>query len=185
MRPRPRCLLRLAPPGVTLLMLALAPGCEEPRNVKTSLNTTSAPAAAPATEPAPEVIQPREVLGQRTQDIRNAEDELKKGAQVAETKITAKDPITLQGNAYVTIIGRTAMLQIEHAMRLYQATNDRYPKDFAEFKAEIITANNLALPQLPYYQEYGYDEKEHKLIVLEYPDRKAALKKQRDAEYGR
>ena len=38
---------------------------------------------------------------------------------------------------------------------------------------EIIKANNIALPVLPYYQEYGYDEKEHKLIILEYPDRKA------------
>ncbi len=26
--------------------------------------------------------------------------------------------------------------------------------------------------QLPPYQKYGYDEKEHKLIILEYPDRK-------------
>ena len=29
-------------------------------------------------------------------------------------------------------------------------------------------ANNIALPKLPYYQAYGYDEKEHKLIILEY-----------------
>ena len=58
-------------------------------------------------------------------------------------------------------------------MDLYQAENDRYPKDYDEFMDEIIKANNIALPKLPHYQEYGYDEKEHKLIILEYPDRKS------------
>ena len=33
---------------------------------------------------------------------------------------------------------------------------------------EIIKPNNIALPQLPPYQKYGYDENEHKLIILEY-----------------
>ena len=37
---------------------------------------------------------------------------------------------------------------------------------------EIIKANNIALPQLPDYQKYGYDEKEHKLVILEYEDLK-------------
>ena len=57
-------------------------------------------------------------------------------------------------------------------MDLYHAANDRYPKDYDEFMTEIIKANNIALPKLPHYQEYGYDEKEHKLIILEYPARK-------------
>jgi hypothetical protein len=38
---------------------------------------------------------------------------------------------------------------------------------------------------LPYYQEYGYDAPQHKLIILEYPDRKAQVQKQDDARYGR
>ena len=95
-----------------------------------------------------------------------------KGAVEVGTKITAKDYITLQGNAYVTIIGQTSVLSIQKAMDLYKATNDRYPKDYNEFMAEIIQANNIALPKLPVYQEYGYDEAQHKLIILEYPDRK-------------
>lgn len=165
--------LQFAPLGVSMLLLVLAPGCEEPRHVNTRPNGQTAPAptpeptAAPAAEP-----ESREILGKRTQEIHNADVELNKGAQVATTKITAKDPITLVGNAYVTTIGRTAIMQIDQAMNLYKATNDRYPKDYAEFNAEIIKANNLALPKLPEYQEYGYDEKEHKLIILEYPDRK-------------
>jgi len=113
------------------------------------------------------------IIGQRTQEIRNAATEIQKGgAKQASTKITAKDYITVQGNAYVTIIGRTSILNIQHAMDLYHATNDRYPKDLDEFMNEIIKPNNIALPKLPPYQAYGYDEKEHKLIILEYQDLK-------------
>lgn len=109
------------------------------------------------------------IIGQRTQQIRSAATEIKKGgARAASTKITAKDYVTLQGNAYVTIIGRTSMMKIQQAMDLYHAANDRYPKDLDEFLNEIIKPNNIALPQLPPYQAYGYDENEHKLTILEY-----------------
>ena len=90
------------------------------------------------------------------------------------TKIVAKDPITLQGNAYVTIIGRTSIMLIEQAINLYHAEHDRFPKNYDEFMSEIIKPNNIALPLLPYYQKYGYDEKEHKLVILEYPELKDA-----------
>jgi hypothetical protein len=109
------------------------------------------------------------IIGQRTQNIRNAATEVQKGgARTASTKITAKDYITLQGNAYVTIIGRTSIMKIQQAVDLYRASNDRYPKDLEEFMNEIIKPNNIALAQLPPYQAYGYDEKEHKLVILEY-----------------
>jgi hypothetical protein len=184
LRPKPR---RGTAPlpwlGLAACFLAAA-GCEEEvRNVG-SRPETRAPAltgiavgnedqqAANAQPRAPARSGP--IIGQRTQDIRNAAVELKKGgAQVASTRIVAKDPITLQGNAYVSSIGRLAQLQIEDALNKYHALNDRYPKDYNEFMNEIIKANNIALPVLPRYQDYGYDEKEHKLIILEYPDRKA------------
>jgi hypothetical protein len=142
--------------------LAVAGGCEEqPRNVGVKPN-------AP-----PEKQAERGILGRRTQEIHNAPVELRQGnVKSATTRITAKDPFTLQGNAYVSIIGRTGQLKIEDAMNKYRALNDRYPKDYDEFMAEIIKANNISLPLLPPYQEYGYDDKEHKLIILEYPDRK-------------
>jgi hypothetical protein len=120
-------------------------------------------------KPQPPAQPSKPIIGQRTTDIRNATDELQKeGAQTASTKIVKKDYITLQGNAYVSIIGRSSILTIEHAMDLYHAANDRYPKDYNEFMSEIINANNIALPVLPPYQKYGYDENEHKLIILQY-----------------
>ena len=146
--------------------LVFSVGCEEEQNVGSKPNG-QAKAKSP-TPPKPEFI-----VGKRTQEIKNAAVEIKKeGATVATTKITAKDPITLPGNAYVTIIGQTSILNMQHAMDLYHAENDRYPKNYDEFMNEIIKANNIALPQLPYYQKYGYDEKEHKLVILEYEDLK-------------
>jgi hypothetical protein len=141
-------------------MLALT-GCgEEPRH------TGAQPGAQPPGASGP-------IIGQRTQQIRNAATELQKGgATVGSTKIVARDPITLSGNAYVTTIGRISQLLIEDAMNKYRALNDRYPKDYDEFMNEIIKANGISLPKLPPYQGYGYDEKEHKLIILEYRDRK-------------
>lgn len=158
----------------------VAPGCEEEtRNVGKRPETRALdqtgisvgldePARAPV-QAKPPAKQSGPIIGQRTTDIRNASTELNQGgAKVASPKIVAKDPITLQGNAYVSIVGRSSVLSIQHSMDLYHATNERYPKDLDEFMSEIIKPNGVALPQLPPYQKYAYDEKEHKLIILEY-----------------
>lgn len=152
-----------------LAALALVAGCEEER-------ATSRPK-----------IKLRPVIGKRTQDVRDAKPELEHGgAKLATTKITAKDPITLPGNAYVTTVGRIGIMQIEHSLDIYAAGHDgKYPQTLQEFMAEIIKANNLALPTLPYYQEWGYDAPNHRLVILEYPDRKARFQEQQDRELGR
>ena len=150
-----------------LPLVLVAVGCNEPRYPGKKRQEASAPPEPPAPS------RPRDVIGKTTQDIRAADTEIEeKGAKVASTKIVAKDPILLTGNAYVTMIGKASILQIEHAMKLYQAANNRYPKDLQEFMDAIIKPNGIRLPTLPHYQEYGYDEKEHKLVILEYPDRK-------------
>ncbi len=151
-------------PGACLLLAAIVlAGCEEERHVGSSTRKTQ----AKPTDSGP-------IIGRRTQDVRNAAVELKKGGEVASTRIVARDPITLTGNAYSSIIGQASILSIQHALDLYRATNDRYPRDYDEFMAEIIKANNIALPVLPPYQKYGYDENEHKLIIIEYPAEKNA-----------
>jgi hypothetical protein len=173
--------------SLVVCALSAAAGCEEvARNVEsrpksraaaqTGINVDidvedrSTAQANPQPKPRPQQSGP--IIGQRTAEIRDAAPELRKGdAKVASTTIK-KDPIPIVGNAYVSIIGRTSVLNIQHAVDLYKAANDRYPKDYDEFMTEIIKANNIALPQLPPYQAYAYDEKEHKLILLEYPDKK-------------
>jgi len=171
MRPRSQCTFsccdfRHVSVLTILCALLLSAGCEEERNVGDKPNgRVKAKSSMPT--------KPEFIVGKRIQKIKNAATEIKKeGTTVATTKITAKDPITLPGNAYVTMIGQTSILKMQHAMDLYHAENDRYPRDYNEFMNEIIKANNIALPQLPYYQKYGYDEKEYKLVILEYEDLK-------------
>ena len=149
-----------------LVALALVAGCEEPRNVGGKRSTAKPPA-----EPKDNFI-----VGKRTQDIGKLDREelVKQGGTIASQKITAKDPITLTGNAYVTSIGKISIDQMDYAVRLFQAENGRFPKDYQEFMDEVIKKNNIALPKLPFYQEYKYDEANHKLVVIEYPDKKAA-----------
>jgi hypothetical protein len=141
-------------------------------------NAPPAPPAAGA--PADQPVQLRRTIGQTTGDVRDFDAEMQSGQniQVSTGKIAAKDPITLQGNAYVSIIGQAAVLQIQHAVNLYHALNDRYPADFEEFKREILDANGIRLPQLPAYQEYAYKADTHELVVLEYPDRMETLREQ-------
>jgi hypothetical protein len=170
---------------VSLPFLVLAAGCGQPRiSVPESpppSDVTTAPEPLPpplpTTTPAPttptQEVSHGEILGKRTQDIRQLTPEEQTKTQAAPTKITARDPITLSGNAYVVAIGQIATGNIKHAMDLYQAENGRYPANYDEFMTEIIKKNNIALPVLPAYQEYFYDEQEHKLQVREYPDRKA------------
>ena len=117
-------------------------------------------------------VKPRPIIGKTTKEVREVETEVAKGAVVKDPKIEGEDPITVSARAYSTIMGRISILQIENAVRTFHAVNGRYPKDFAEFKEEIIDGYGLRLRTLPYYQEYGYDTKEHKLVILEYPSRK-------------
>ena len=89
-------------------------------------------------------------------------------------KAADKDPTRITGNAYVSILGQTSILNIKHALDLYQAETGEFPKAYEEFMEKIIKANNIALPKLPFYQEYGYDAPSHSLVIVEYPDRKKA-----------
>jgi hypothetical protein len=132
------------------------------------------PAENPAKNPEPNPNKPRPILGKKTADIRDAKKEEAKGAQRANLKITGKDPITISGNAYISIVGRTEILKIKHSVDLFHAEHGRYPKDFKEFMDEIIHKTGVRLSQLPFYQEYAYDAEKHELVIYEYPDRKAA-----------
>jgi hypothetical protein len=115
------------------------------------------------------------IVGRKTHDVRDAAVEKAKGAQVTKPRITSRDPITLTGNAYVTIVSRAAQLQIKQAVNLFHGENGRYPRDFDEFKSQVLDKNSIRLPVLPAYQGYGYDAATHELLVLEYPDKKAAM----------
>jgi hypothetical protein len=162
-----------------LLLALLVVGCDDGPGAGTVPKAPPRPAAANppaqvAREKPQEKAKAKPILGERTQDVKDAQAELKKGSAVAAPRVISKDPITLSGNTYVYAIGKTAIDNIKHAVDLYQATNGEYPKTHEEFMEKIIKENNISLPVLPYYQSYSYDKDKHMLIILEYPDKKAA-----------
>jgi hypothetical protein len=126
---------------------------------------------------APRRSDPQErksILQRSTRDVRDASKELaKEGTQEAKPHMENTNIIRYQFDAALDLTAKVAKIQIKNAVDTFWALNGRYPKDYAEFKREIIDANpTLRLPELPYYQEYGYDPETHELIILEYPDRK-------------
>ena len=54
---------------------------------------------------------------------------------------------------------------IQKAMDLYKAENNRAPKTHQEFMDKIIKANMIKLPELPEGEEYVYDPKSEQLMV--------------------
>jgi hypothetical protein len=110
---------------IVIICALVGPGCEEEtrsvgkRPETRALDQTGISVGLDETARAPVQAKPRAkqsgpIIGQRTTDIRNASTELNQGgAQVASPKIVSKDPITLQGNAYVSIVGRSSVLSIK------------------------------------------------------------------------
>jgi hypothetical protein len=168
---------------IVAVCAVVAPGCEEEarnqgkRPESKALDQTGVSLGYDeATRPQSQAKQPAKqsgpIIGQRTTDIRPMSDLKQENVQPASPKIVAKDPIPILGNAYVSIVGQAAINNMKHAVDLFHAENDRYPKDYDEFMSAIVRPHGISLPQLPPYQKYVYDENEHKLIIMEYPNLK-------------
>jgi hypothetical protein len=104
------------------------------------------------------------IFGRKTQDV--ARFDPADAGRVSDNKIRATDPITAPLAAYGPILEQAVIQQIDYALRLFEAAEGRYPKDYDEFMQRIIKENNIQLPVLPYGDSYAYDEKERKLKVL-------------------
>lgn len=88
-------------------------------------------------------------------------------ARVSDSRIQATDPVTAPMSAYGPMLERISKAQIEAAVNLFHAMEDRYPKDLDEFMQVIIRANNIQLPVLPGGLQYQYDVENHKLVIVE------------------
>lgn len=116
---------------------------------------------------APSKPKREPILGKRTQDIKDAKAEEGKGARPAPNIVKTEG--VAPNTVYTQAISQTSQIAIKQAVDLYHASNDAYPKDYEEFMAVIIKANNIALPQLPDRFQYAYDAEKHELIVQEKP----------------
>ncbi len=107
------------------------------------------------------------IIGKTTQEIGQFDPNA--GLTVSDSKIQATDPLTAGTSAYGPMLEKISKSHIEHAVRLFEAENGHYPKNYEEFMEKIIKANQIQLPLLPGGKRYQYDEANHALVVVDAP----------------
>jgi len=107
------------------------------------------------------------IIGKTTQDVGQFDPNA--GAKVNDLKVQASDPLTAVSGTYTAALGRLEISQIEHAVNLFHASEDRYPKDMDEFMQRIIKENNIKLPVLAGGKKYQYDVENHTLVIVDPP----------------
>lgn len=105
------------------------------------------------------------IIGKTTQDIGKFDPA--EGKKVSDGKVEITNPITGPLEAYGPMLEKGVLPQIDYLLELYRAEHDRYPKNYEEFMSEVIKKNDIKLPVLPGGKKYQYDEKNHKLIVVD------------------
>ena len=119
-------------------------------------------------------VQTRKTIGKTTQNVLELKAAITAGGVPASMAITSSG-IGVAADAYRTSVGTIAVLAVEQRIQMHQAQFGKLPKNYESFMADIISPgkpDGLQLPMLPYYQEYTYDPPSHKLVVVEFPDKK-------------
>ncbi len=161
---------RCLPPIALGLALILLSGCDAPKK----------------TGGAPEQ-KSREIIGKKTQNVLKLDEALKDGGKLAATNITATDYLGALSGAYKSVVFQAADSTIKTMMVAYDPLGDK-TLTYDEFMTNIIKKgqpDGVELPLLPYYLEYAYDEAGKKLVVVEFPEKKAQFQKQQDEKLGR
>jgi hypothetical protein len=121
------------------------------------------------------------IIGKTTQEIARLDPK----DEVVDLQKTKDESIVLTASlqVYTREVVKLNQSVIKHAMNLYHASTERYPKDYEEFMREIIKANNIRLPKLPKGLGYAYDEVNRELMVIEVettpePDKKTPADEQ-------
>ncbi len=133
-----------------------------------------------------EEATPRETLNKTTQVVLDLNAAIADGAVLAETNIAATDPLTQSAAAYRTTAGKLSGMKVHQAIQLRNAQSIKDPKPLshADLMKDIIRPgepDGIALPMLPYYQEYSWDVAQQALIVVDFPARQAERQKQIDS----
>jgi len=110
--------------------------------------------------PSPQVAKP----AAPPVEFKASEDHTQKGMKGAEL---GRGAISTPAMVYLRIPDRLVFDQVKHALNLYRATNGDLPKTHEDFLRDIITANNLVLPELPPGSRYIYRPEEGELMIEE------------------
>ncbi len=77
------------------------------------------------------------------------------------------DIITYPVATYFRVRERIGLDQIKHAMQLYKAMHNHYPRTQEEFRKEIIKPRAIRLPTLPGGRKFYYDPEKGELGVVQ------------------
>lgn len=150
--------------------------------------TTTPPVVADssATQVTAEEATPRTTMNKTTQVVLDLDAALADGGVLADTEVQVADPLTQSAAAYRTTVGKLGGMAVHQAIQLRNAQSIQDPKPLShdQFMAEIIKKDQpdgIRLAMLPYYQEYAWDVKAQKLVVVDFPARQAERRKQLDA----
>ncbi len=140
----------------------------------------------PSTTPGvtAEEATPRETIGKTTQNVLELKEALEKGAVMATKDVGTSNPLLASAAAYRNSVATIGAMAVDKAIQLRnaQSIRDPQPLTYAVFMKEIIKkgkGDGIWLAMLPYYQEYAWDEKAQKLVVVDFPARKEEREKQR------
>jgi hypothetical protein len=95
-----------------------------------------------------------------------SEDHTAKGMKAAAI---GEGAVSTPAKVYLRIPDQLVFGQVRQALGFYRAANGDYPKTQEEFDREIITANNLRLPELPSGSRYVYRAEDGELLIEETP----------------
>ncbi len=142
--------------GLSLLVTSV--GCFNPTDSRTTKPT----------------VQTRKTIGKTTQNVLELKAARQAGGVPASMAINSSG-IGVSADAYRTSVGTMAVLAVEQKMQMHRAQFGKLPENYERFMDDIIgpgKPDGLHLPMLPYYQEYAYDPTSHKLVVIEFPNKK-------------
>jgi hypothetical protein len=105
------------------------------------------------------------IIGKKTDKIKEFDPNAAHQV-VSDSKVKADDPVLYAMQAYGPMVEQISTMYIDHAIDLFHASEDRYPRDYKEFMTRIIKENNIQLPVLPGGAEYAYDVEKHKLRIV-------------------
>jgi hypothetical protein len=137
-------------------------------------------AESPPPAPAKPAMETRKTIGKTTQNVLELSRALADGGVLAETSITS-DGLEMASDAYRTSVGKIGVMAVTQKVQLHEAEHGTKPGTYEDFMRLIIApgeADGVALPMLPYYQEWAYDPGAKTVVVVEFP----AKKEQRQQE---
>lgn len=158
---------------VAMPLLVVTSGCAE---------SARQPAAGSAQ------VQTRRTIGKTTQNVLDLAVAQAQGGVVVDNAAEVEEGgLGAASQAYRHGVAAIGGLAVEHKMRLHQAEHGAVPATHQEFMAQIIAPgapDGVSLPMLPYYQEYAFDPATRKLVVVEFPAKKAQREKETAGSAG-